>query len=342
MKKNFFESQKNCVYMIAEVGSSHEGSFSEAKKIVNQACQSNTDAVKIQIYQSSTLTSQKFTEDKYKHFSKLQLNIEQYKYLIKICKKNNKKVGASIWDKDLIKTFSTLIDFYKIGSGDLTNFEIIYEILRTSKPLVISTGLSSFEDVKKMINFIKKKQPEYLTQKKLAILHCNASYPTPLVDCNLGSINFLKKKFPLMIGYSDHTIGDFALVGAFFSGAKIIEKHFSNDPQKKTFRDNQISFDKHALDNFLSKINQVKVMLKTKKTKTTNSEKNQNNLFFARRSIYAKNEIRKGQKISLNDVINLRPKIGICSSFFFNLVGKKLKKTIKKNDPIFSRDISNE
>ena len=144
----------------------------------------------------------------------------------------------------------------------------------TSKPLIISTGLSSVKDIREMISFIKKKIQIILQKKKLAFLHCNASYPTPLSDCNLGSIEFLKKKLSLTIGYSDHTIGDFAVIGAFFSGAKIIEKHFSNDPQKKTFRDNEISFDRYALDNFLNKINQHKNMLSIKKTKTTKSEKN--------------------------------------------------------------------
>ena len=342
MKKNFFLSQKNCVYMIAEVGSAHEGSYAAAKKIIHQACQSNTDAIKFQIYKSSTLTSKKFTRDRYEHFLKLELNIEQYKNLIKICRKNNKNVGASIWDRDLIKTFSSLVDFYKIGSGDFTNFEIINEILMTSKPLIISTGLSSVKDIREMISFIKKKNPDYLTKKKLAFLHCNASYPTPLSDCNLGSIEFLKKKLSLTIGYSDHTIGDFAVIGAFFSGAKIIEKHFSNDPQKKTFRDNEISFDRYALDNFLNKINQHKNMLSIKKTKTTKSEKNQNTLSSARRSVYAKKELKKGQKISSKDIMNLRPKIGICSSHFLNLIGKKINKSKKKNDPIFFRDISDE
>ena len=83
-------------------------------------------------------------------------------------------------------------------------------------------------------------------------------------------------------------------------------------------------------------------MLSIKKTKTTKSEKNQNTLFSARRSVYAKKEIKKGQKISSKDLINLRPKIGICSSHFFNLIGKKINKSIKKNDPIFLRDISDE
>ena len=152
--------------MIAEVGSAHEGSYAAAKKIIYQACQSNTDAIKFQIYKSSTLTSEKFTKDRYAHFSRLELSIEQYKNLMKICKKNNKNVGASIWDKDLIKTFSSLVDFYKVGSGDLTNFEIINEILITSKPLIISTGLSSLKDIREMISFIKKKNQNTLLKKK--------------------------------------------------------------------------------------------------------------------------------------------------------------------------------
>ena len=332
-----FTSKKNSLFYIAEIGSAHEGSFSNAIKILTEACNSNADCVKIQIYKAEKLVSKKYDLKRFLHFKKMELKIRQYFTLAKICKKYKKLFCASIWDKDLIFKFKNHVDIFKIGSGDLTNYEIIEKIIKTNKPLIISVGLSNFNEIKETLRFIRSKNNKYL-KNKVALLHCNTAYPTPLNDVNLQQIILIKKKFKLITGYSDHTIGDSAIIYAKAMGAEIIEKHFSNDVLKTTFRDHQISLDRVGVNNFLEKIN---LLYNAKKSKLTSSEINQNNEKSFRRSIYAYKNIKIGEKFTKKNLICLRPFISISANNIFNLYNKKSKKKYTKGDLIDVKELVN-
>ena len=328
-----FSSKVNPVLFIAEVGSNHEGSFAEAKKLVLNASQSNADVIKLQIFTPENMVAKKYDKKRFEHFKKLQLNKRQNLELLKIIKQYKKKTSASIWDVNQINFFKNYIDIFKIGSGDVHNIQIIKKIVETKKPLIISTGMCNLKDIKFTVDFINKIDKNYLKKKKLAILHCNTSYPTPLNDSNLGTIKFLEDKFNLDIGYSDHTMGDEVLVYSYLSGAKIIEKHFSNNVRKKTFRDHAISLNKKSVNKFLYKIKKISTYLNVKK-KLTESEKNQNNLYSFRRSVYAKRDIKKNEKFSDKNIICLRPFLNNSSLMYFKLIKKKSKKNNKKGDLI--------
>lgn len=328
-----FSSKVNPVLFIAEVGSNHEGNFSQAKKLVTNASQSKADVVKLQIFTSRNMVAKKYDQKRFDHFKKLELNKNQNIELFKIIKSYKKKTSASIWDVDQINYFNKYIDIFKIGSGDVHNFQIIKKIIKTKKPLIVSTGLCSLKDIKLTVDFIKKLDKNYIKKKQLSLLHCNTSYPTPPNDSNLATIKYLEKKFNLDIGYSDHTIGDEVLIYSFLSGAKIIEKHFSNNVKKKTFRDHAISLDKKSVNTFLEKIKKISTFLGLKK-KLTTSEKKQNNLFSFRRSVYAKRDISKKEKFSEENIICLRPHIKNNSVKFFEIINKKAKKNYKKGDLI--------
>ena len=328
-----FSSKVNPVLFIAEVGSNHEGSFAEAKKLVLNACQSNADVIKLQIFTPENMVAEKYDKKRFDHFKKLQLDKSQNLQLLKIIKYYKKKTSASIWDVNQISFFKNYIDIFKIGSGDIHNLQIIKKIVKTKKPLIISTGMSDLNDIKFTVDFINKIDKNYLKKKKLAILHCNTSYPTPLDDSNLGTIKFLENKFNLDIGYSDHTIGDEILIYSYLSGAKIIEKHFSNNVKKKTFRDHAISLNKNSVNKFLHKIKKISSYLHVKK-RLTESEKNQNNLYSFRRSVYAKRDIKKNEKFSDRNTICLRPFLNNSSLKFFKLIKQKSKKNYKKGDLI--------
>jgi N,N'-diacetyllegionaminate synthase len=325
-----FSSKKNSLFYIAEIGSAHEGSFPNAIKLITEACKSNADCVKIQIYKAEKLVAKKYDLKRFLHFKKMELKIWQYIILAKICKKFKKLFCASIWDKDLIFKFKNYVDIFKVGSGDLTNYEIIEKITETNKPLIISVGLSNFNEIKKTLDFIKTKNKKYL-KAKVALLHCNTAYPTPLNDVNLKQMLLLKKKFKLTTGYSDHTIGDSAIIYAKAMGAEIIEKHFSNDISKTTFRDHQISLNKTGVNAFLEKIN---LLFNFKKSKLTASEINQNNEKSFRRSIYAHKNIKIGEKFTKNNLISLRPFIGVSADNIISLYKKKSKKNYTKGDLI--------
>ncbi len=155
------KSLKNKVYFIAEIGSNHEGNFFDAKKTLKDCLKSKADCAKIQIYTADNIVSKKFSAERFKHFSKLKLEIDQYLELAYIANKSDKDFSASIWDVKLISLFSKYLKFFKIGSGDITNFEIIEEIIRTGKPIVVSTGLSSIKEIGNTISFIEKNNKKY-------------------------------------------------------------------------------------------------------------------------------------------------------------------------------------
>ena len=189
----YFTSKINPVLFIAEVGSNHEGNFLEAKKLVLQACSSRADIVKLQIFTADNLVSRNYDKKRYDHFKKLELSISQNKKLCKLIKSKKKICSASVWDVNQIETFNDYIDVYKIGSGDIHNFEIIKKIILLDKPVILSTGLSNVDEIKKTLSFINKINARFIKQGKLAILHCNTAYPTPKEDTYLDTINFFNK-----------------------------------------------------------------------------------------------------------------------------------------------------
>ncbi len=328
------KSKKNPIYFIAEVGSNHEGNFKEAIRIVKNCIKSKADCVKIQIFNPQNLVSKKYDFERYNHFNKLQLSVDEYFKIAEICKKSDKDFSASIWDKNLIHPFKKYVKFYKVGSGDLTNYEIIYEIIKTKKPIVLSVGLSNFNEIRKVLNFIKNIDISYTRKNKISLLHCNTSYPTPLKDSRLFFINHLKRIFKVQVGYSDHTVGIKTILNSYNFGAKIIEKHYSLNPKKKSFRDHLISCTNQNINDFFSEIKfknlKISKNIKAKSFKKTisKSEKRQNNLYSFRRSLYLSRDIKKGEKLNSFNLISLRPQEGICASKYFLFKGKKISKNL--------------
>ena len=329
----YFTSKINPVLFIAEVGSNHEGNFNEAKKLVLNACNTDSDVVKLQIFTAENLIAKKYDNKRFKHFKKLELSVSQNKQLFKIIKLKKKKCSASIWDVEQIDLFKNFIDIYKIGSGDIHNFEIIKKVILLNKPLIISTGLSTIKDISITLSFIKSINKKFISSGKLAILHCNTAYPTPKEDSHLGTIKFFKKKFNIEVGYSDHSFGDEVITYAYLLGSKIIEKHFSNTIKKKSFRDHFISLNQDGVKNYLDKIKLINRYSSTRND-LTGSEKKQKNFNSFRRSIYAKKNIDKGDLFSTKNLICLRPFKKISSNTFFKLKSKKSKFNFKKGDLI--------
>jgi N-acetylneuraminate synthase/N,N'-diacetyllegionaminate synthase len=323
-----FTSKINKIFFIAEVGSNHEGNFNDAKKTVLSACKSDADVVKLQIFTANNLVAPKYDRKRFKHFKKLELSIKQNIELCKIIKKYKKKCSASIWDAEQIKNFDKYVDIYKIGSGDIHNFEIIQKIIQTKKPIIISTGLSNFKEIEETLDFIKTLDKQYL-KKKVALLYCNTAYPTPIEDIRLGTIKYFNEKFNLTTGYSDHTIGEETLIYSYLFGAEIVEKHFSLNPKLNTFRDHQISFNKEDTNIYLKKIEMLHRISEIKKNDLSKSEILQDNITSFRRSIYAKKNIKKGETLDINKIISLRPYKGKSSKFFFKIMKSKSKKNYK-------------
>jgi N-acetylneuraminate synthase/sialic acid synthase len=215
---------------------------------------------------------------------------------------------------------------YKIASADITNSPLQEEIAKLGKPIFLSTGGSTMEDIKRAADLILKHN------KDLTILHCTASYPVNLKDMNLAVITTLKKEFKnLRIGLSDHENGIDAGVIAYMFGARAFEKHFTlNRANKGT--DHAFSLEPQGLTKFIRNIKRVDIMIGSNKKQLLESEKK--SLFKMKKSIVAKTDLKENHKLTYQDLDFKSPGGGLEPYRYTEIIGKKLKRNLKEEDLI--------
>lgn len=318
--------------IIAEIGGNHEGSFSKAKKMLKLAVEADVDVIKFQIYTGDDLVNKKLSPKRNKHFKKFELSIDQHVELARLCRKYKKKYLASVWDIQSIQKLNKYLDFFKVGSGDLTAYPLLKKISQFKKPIILSTGLSSLKEISKAVNFIKKIS-YYKNKNNLSLLQCTSDYPTNDDEVNISAMSKLKK-FSNVVGYSNHNKGDLALITAYCLGAQILEFHFTDDRTNKTFRDHKISLTKNETMDLIEKIKRIKKFTKKNFKKPTIGEISSGNIKSFRRAVYFNKYKKKGSVVKLSDLNFLRPNIGLDARDYNKILGKKLKKNFEKNDKI--------
>ncbi len=338
INKKISFSKESRPYVVAEISGNHNGNKKLFLKHIKEAHKNGADMIKIQTYEPDDITVKNPNLD-----TKIKMGIWKGEKLWSLY---NKAKTPYSWHEDAFKLakkldvvlFSTPFSLrslkflkrfnpkiYKISSFEITDLNLINEISKTKKPIIISTGGSSLKEIKAAVNIIEKHH------KKIILLHCVSGYPTPIKDTNLNTIKYLKKQFPKYhIGLSDHTKTIDTSIGSISLGAKVIEKHFKISNLIKS-EDSKFSITSLELKKLKSYIINIHSALGVYKKKIEKVEKN--NLFF-RRSIYAFKNIKKGEKFSKYNLICLRPSLGISANNYFKLLGKKSKKNINKSDPI--------
>lgn len=332
----------NLPFVIAEIGHNHQGSVDKAKEMIKEAKICGANAVKLQKRSNKNLYTKKMynsiynSENSYaktygEHREYLEFNKEQYLDL----KKYSDDLG--------IIFFSTPFDFesidfleeidvpcYKIASADVTNLPLQEKLAETGKPIILSTGASELDDVKRAYEVITKKNDN------LYILHCTASYPADLKDMNLNCIKTLIKTFPdNVIGLSDHENGIDAASIAYMLGARIFEKHFTlNRSWKGT--DQSFSLEPAGLKKLVRNLNRIPIMLGSDKKKILESEKEP--IKKMAKSIVAANNINKDTILKLEHLAFKSPGGGLQPYFRDKVLGKKLKFNKNKDDLINFED----
>tara|TARA_Y100000768_G_C23965403_1_gene677561 strand:+ start:339 stop:1310 length:972 start_codon:yes stop_codon:yes gene_type:complete len=290
---------KNKIFIIAEIGNSHNGNLKYALNAINFAKKAGADAVKFQFIKPEKLVHPNLKpynlRSKYKtqleKFKKITLQLNDYKKLSKYAKQKKIKFGLSIFDLSAVEEVKKIVDFYKIASGDLKFENLIKKTSNTKKKVIISTGISNLNEIKKM-HF----------KKNVSILHCLSKYPSNSSDLGMNTIYSLKKKFKKnIIGYSDHTNDYLSCLCAVSIGAKIIEKHFIINYKNKKIPDYNVSIDHRDFNQMVISIREIEKMLSYKKN-IPNQNRN-----IIQRSWYAKREIKKNTILSEKNCIFLRP-----------------------------------
>jgi len=324
---------KNKNIIIAEAGVNHNGNINLALKQVDIASKSRADYVKFQTYCTDDLVQRKVglaryqkknlksTSTQYKLLKRLELSETDHLKIIRRCKLRKIKFLSSPFDLKSINLLKKLnLNLFKIPSGEITNVPYLKKIGSLKKKIILSTGMSTSEEIKKAINILTSSGTK---KKNITILHCSSEYPADKGNLNLLSIPFLKKKFKINVGYSDHSLGLQASLTAVALGAQIIEKHFTTN-KKLSGPDQKASLSPNELMSFVKGIRDVESILGKSVKKPYSAELK--NLKFIRKFIVANKNIKKGEKLSEKNITTKRAEVGIPASKWNLVIGKKAKK----------------
>ena len=326
--------------IIAEISGNHNGSKKKFLNLIKKAHSSGADLIKIQTYEAKDITLKEIRSylkikkgiwkgsQLWDLYSKACTPLSWHEDAFKLAKKLNANLFSTPFSERGVRLLEKYkVKLYKISSFEITDLNLIQEIAKTKKPILISTGLANFKEINAALKIIKK------YHEKIIILYCVSGYPTPNSEANIKTLNLYKKKFKnYMIGLSDHTNNIHSSLAASAFGVVAIEKHFKLNDNEKTV-DSKFSITPRQLKKLKSYSQNIYTTLGFESKNLKKSEKN--SLFF-RRSIFSKKNIKKGERFSRDNIICLRPKIGISSSNYLKVLNKKAKKNIKKNSPIYN------
>ena len=329
------------IFIIAEAGVNHNGSIKLAKKLISIAAKCGADAVKFQTYSTENLSTKNAIKAKYQiskknknenqftMLKKLELSEKMHKICINECKKNKIMFLSSAFDIKSIDYLHRLKQrIFKIPSGEITNLPYLKHLGKLKKKIIISSGMSNVNEIDDALKVLYKSGTK---KKNITLLHCNSEYPSPFKDLNLNAINFLRKKFKIKVGYSDHSIGIEVPIAVAALGAKVIEKHFTLNKKLKG-PDHKSSIEPKELSIMIKSIRNVEIAMGKSQKFLTKSEKK--NLKVVRKSIYASKQINKGEKFTMQNLTVLRPFLGISPMKIDKFIGNKSKYNFRKGQLI--------
>ena len=336
MKEGLFV---NRTLIIAEAGVNHNGSLELAKKLVDTAKSSGADVIKFQTFISKNVISKNapkadyqkknhnIEENQLEMVRKLELSFEDFSKLNDYCKVKEIEFMSTAFDFDSIDFLDSLeMGTWKIPSGEITNLPYLIKVAKLNKPVILSTGMSTMEDIRSAVEIIKENGVSDLT-----ILHCTTEYPTPFEDVNLKAMNTIREEFNVNIGYSDHTKGIEVPIAAVALGATVIEKHFTLDRNMEG-PDHKASLEPNELKAMVDSIRHIELALGNGMKQPAESEKK--NMAVARKSIIASKDIEAGEIFTEENLTVKRPGDGISPMRWFDIIGKSAPRDFEEDELI--------
>lgn len=324
-------------YVIAEVNSSHNGNPEVAKRMIDAAAEAGCDCVKFQSWSTQSLYSQTYYKQNpiAKRFvDKLSMSPETLKEMALYCKEKGVAYSSTPYSREEVDFLAEECDaaFIKISSMEVNNPEYLKYIAKKEFPIVLSTGMSDFDEVTKAVHIL-----EDAGNSNIVILHCVSIYPTPIDKVNINNMLGLKKMFPNHpIGFSDHTIGDEAAVAATVLGAAVLEKHITLD-SSKIGMDNQMAMEPEPLKFMVRKCKAIHSALGTEERCLLPEEiKQRDNM---RRSIVVTRDIKAGERLGREDLDVKRPGIGISPEELEKIIGCAVKNDVESDTVLLLSDL---
>lgn len=324
------------VLIIAEVGVNHNGNYNIAKKLVDEAKRCGADIVKFQTFNPQKLASKyavmadyqkrnlDIEESQEDMLSKLTLRKEEYIELANYCETIGIKFLSTPFEVESIHFLNGLQDMWKIPSGEITNYPYLVEIAKTGKAVILSTGMSTLQEVDEALEVLRKNDSGDVT-----LLHCTTNYPTPMRDVNLNAMLTLKEHCNCRVGYSDHTEGIEVPIAAVAMGAAVIEKHFTLDRNMEG-PDHKASLEPNELKEMVDAIRNIEEALGDGNKIPSKTEKA--NIPIVRKSIIASRHIKKGEFLTEDTLTTKRPGTGINPMKWNEVIGTKAIRDFEEDE----------
>lgn len=332
--------QKGRCYIIAEIG----GNFTDyetARLLIDQVAECGADAVKLQTYRADTISSKDAMFDQentgvssqYEYFKKFELSEELHKKVFDYAKEKGLDCFSTPSHYSDVEMLERLgVQIYKIGADDATNFPLLEKIAKLNKPMILSTGMCTLEEVKEAVNVIL-----CTGNRQLSVLHTVGNYPTSPEEVNLSVIQTYKREFPdLTIGYSDHTRGVFSCICAAVMGAEIVEKHFTYD-KNADGPDHMLSATRDELKYMVERIREFEIMRGTGLKLPVGSEILDRAL--SRKSLISVKPIKKGEIFTESNIDIKRPGSGISPQYIDRFLGCRAARDLETDQLLTWSDL---
>ena len=325
--------------VIAEAGVNHNGDIELAKRLVDAAYYAGADYIKFQTFKTDNLVTVKARKAEYQErqtssgesqyfmLKRLELSYQNFILLNDYCRAKGISFLSTPFDKESIEFLDKLgMVVWKIPSGEVTNYPYLVKIAETHKPIIMSTGMCTLDDVNSAIQVLNSHGCGPIT-----LLHCTTEYPTPYSEVNLKAMETLRSRFNLPVGYSDHTQGIVIPIAAVAMGAVVLEKHFTLNRTMEG-PDHKASLDPGELKAMVEAIRCVEVSLGDGVKNPTDSERR--NMVIARKSIVALKPIREGERFTTENITTKRPGSGITPMQWNEVIGQFAKRSFEEDELI--------
>ena len=332
-------------YFVADIAANHDGNLKRAKDLINMAADAGANAAKFQNFKAETIVSRKgfhdlgkkiahqntWKDEVYEVYNNAELPLEWTEELIESCVQNKIDYFTAAYDLQYIDYFEDKMEIYKIGSGDITWRESLIKIADKNKPAFIATGASDMLEVRAAMKIFEE------NNTPTCLMQCNTNYTGEAINSKYLNLNVLKcyaEEYPnVILGLSDHTDGHLSVLGAVSLGARVIEKHFTDD-RTRIGPDHKFSLDQKMWKSMVDEVRELELMLGDGVKKVEQNELDSQ--VVQRRALRFNKQKSKGEKIGTEDLIALRPcpEGGLNPFQTSRIIGRKLTRDVNFDDMV--------
>lgn len=327
-------------YFIADIGANFDGNLEKAKKLILAAKEAGADVAKFQSFLADKIVSgPSFAKMRLKGvhgtwgkpvnevFKDVEFPRQWHKKLMKYCRSIGVTFASAPYDFEAVDLLDEIgVDFFKIGSGDITWLEMIEYIARKQKPIILSTGDSTLAEVDEAVRII-----ESTGNRDLILLQCITNYPSKIESANINVLKTYQTAFNVITGYSDHSPGDVVVLGSVALGGRVIEKHLTLNKQDRG-PDHPHSMEPQEFKQMVERVRALERAMGT--TRKYVVEEEQETVVVQRRSLHMARNIKKGEILTENDLIVLRPAVGLSPKHKKIIIGRAVATNINKHEAV--------